>query len=497
MSYIQKSDAGIYHSTPVRLLTTALALLAILAMTTAAQARTAPESFADLADKLLPAVVNISTTQTVEGRDLPEMPQLPPGSPFEDFFKEFFDRNRPQQRQRKATSLGSGFIIDPKGYVVTNNHVIQDADAITVITHGNTRLEAEVVGRDPKTDIAVLKVKPQGKLASVSFGNSDKTRVGDWVLAIGNPFGLGSTVTAGIVSARGRDINSGPYDDFLQTDASINRGNSGGPMFNMDGQVVGINTAIYSPSGGSIGIGFAIPSASAKLVVRQLIDHGEVKRGWLGVHIQTVSEEIAESLGMKEAKGALVASVTEGGPAEKAKIKPGDVIIEFNGRAVKEMRKLPRMVAETPVGRAVDVTLWRDGKTVRVKVDLGELSEGEAKMAAKGGDGKKKDKGGAVEIPELGMSLSSVTDALRERFDLPEDAKGVVITGVNADGPAAEKGLRPGDMMVEVGQEPVSSPDQVKSKVKAVQKAGRKSVLLLVQGQGGLRFVAIRLAKEE
>jgi len=332
-----------------------------------ASAHAAPDGFADLADKLQPAVVNISTTQTVKPEQhsestTPELPQFPPGSPFEEFFKDFFNRNNPhggtgsqnQAEAHKATSLGSGFIIDATGYVVTNNHVIADADSITVILHDDTNLKAELVGRDTKTDIAVLKVKTDKPLTAVAWGDSDKSRVGDWVLAIGNPFGLGGTVTAGILSARQRDINSGPYDDFLQTDASINRGNSGGPMFNMDGEVIGINTAIYSPSGGSIGIGFAIPSSLAHEVVSELIqepDHA-VHRGWLGVRIQAVTDEIAESLGLDKAHGALVASVSDNGPAQNAGIQPGDVILTFDGKTVEDMRHLPRLVAETPSTRS-------------------------------------------------------------------------------------------------------------------------------------------------
>jgi serine protease Do len=295
-----------------------LLALALIMGSGAAFAKSAPDSFADLAQKLLPSVVNISTTQVIEGRPGMELPKLPPGSPFEDFFKEFFDRNQPEQRSRRATSLGSGFIVDAKGYIVTNNHVIQEADEITVILHDDTRLKAELVGRDTKTDLAVLKVKSTAKLSAIKFGDSDSARVGDWVMAIGNPFGLGGTVTAGIISARGRDINAGPYDDFIQTDASINRGNSGGPMFNLRGRLIGINTAIFSPSGGSVGIGFAIPSSTARPVIKQLIKHGQVLRGWLGVHIQAVTEEIAETLGLKDATGALVASIIPGGPAEKA-----------------------------------------------------------------------------------------------------------------------------------------------------------------------------------
>lgn len=468
----------------------AMAVLAVAAWTGpgAALAKTAPESFADLAGKLLPSVVNISTTQTVEGRERPTMPQLPPGSPFEEFFKEFFDRNGPQQRSRRATSLGSGFIISKDGYVVTNNHVIADADEITVILQDDTRLPAELVGRDPKTDIAVLKVKPEKDLPAVGFGNSDAARVGDWIVAIGNPFGLGGTVTAGIISARGRDINSGPYDDFIQTDASINRGNSGGPMFNLKGKVIGINTAIFSPTGGSVGIGFAIPATTAQPVIAQLIKNGAVKRGWLGVHIQAVTEEIAETLGLKKAEGALVASVIKESPAEKAKIKAGDVILTFAGKRIDEMRALPRIVAETGVGIETEVSVWRDGKIEILTVAVGEL-EDDARAAAAGGESKD----GSREIEELGLTLSSITDQVRDRFKLAKDAKGLVVTKVVDDGPAAEKNIRPGDVIVEVSQEEVATTADVVKKVRDVKKAGRKTVLLLLEGQGGMRFVVVRL----
>ena len=470
-----------------------LLALALVAPSGLAQAKAAPESFADLANKLLPSVVNISTTQTIEGRPGMELPKLPPGSPFEDFFKEFFDRNQPEQRARRATSLGSGFIVEATGYVVTNNHVIQDADEITVILHDDTRLKAELVGRDAKTDIAVLRVKPKDKLPAVKFGNSDKSRVGDWILAIGNPFGLGGTVTAGIISARGRDINAGPYDDFLQTDASINRGNSGGPMFNIDGEVIGINTAIFSPTGGSVGIGFAIPATAAKPVIDQLIKHGQVRRGWLGVHIQAVTDEIAETLGLKEASGALVASVIKDGPAEQAKIEAGDVILEFDGKKITEMRRLPRMVADTEVGKSVPVIVWRNSKKVTLAAKVGELAETKQEVAAKTSGPARESGERAVEA--LGLKLSSITPKVAEKYSLGKTAKGVVVTKVDDTGPAAEKGIRAGDVIVEVSQEEVTSPDDIAKKVADAKKAGRKSVLLLLEGQGGLRFVAIRISK--
>lgn len=461
----------------------------------AALARTAPESFADLADRLLPAVVNVSTTQVVEGNAGIELPQLPPGSPFEEFFKEFMERNQPKQQQRRrATSLGSGFFIDNAGHVVTNNHVIQDADEISVILHDDTRLEAKVIGRDAKTDIAVLKVEPHGKLAPVKFGDSDNIRVGDWVVAIGNPFGFGGTVTAGIISARGRDINAGPYDDFLQTDASINRGNSGGPMFNLDGEVIGINTAIYSPSGGSVGIGFAIPSNSARGVIQQLIEHGQVRRGWLGVRIQSVTEEIADALGLKDTSGALVAGVIPGGPAEKAKLKDGDVILEFDGKPITQMRRLPRLVADTDVGKTVPLKVWRDGHELTMKAEVGALEEPEEKAEAKASGSKSTARGEAV--PVLGVDVAAIDQRTREQFDLDADARGVVVTAVDPNGPAAEQGVRVGDRIIEVSQEPVSTPSQLAAKIKTAQSGGRKVVLLLVEGEGGMRFVAIRLGKE-
>ncbi len=460
---------------------------------TPALARVAPDSFADLAQQLLPSVVNISTTQTVEGSAGIELPKLPPGSPFEEFFKEFMEKNQPRQQKRKATSLGSGYIIDSKGYIVTNNHVIQDAEEITVILHDETRLPAKMIGRDAKTDIAVLKVDPGSlTLPAVKFGDSDSIRVGDWVVAIGNPFGFGGTVTAGIISARGRNINAGPYDDFLQTDASINRGNSGGPVFNLSGEVVGMATAIFSPSGGSIGIGFAIPTSTVQPVIQQLIEHGEVRRGWLGVRIQQVNDEIAEALGLSEPTGALVASVIPDGPAEKAKIKDGDVILEFDGKPVDQMRRLPRLVADTEVGKTVPVKIWRSGKEMTLKVEVGALKEEEEQKLASAPQSGEKGKGGQS-IDELGVTVAAIDPQLRDRFELGEDAKGLVVTEVNPDGPAAEQGLRPGETIVEIGQENVSTPAELAEKVKTAKEQGRKSVLLLVEGEGGLRFVAIRL----
>lgn len=479
--------------------TVAWVLVFAMAGGTPAFAKAAPESFADLAEKLLPAVVNISTTQVIESRTPQQMPQFPPGSPFEDFFKDFFDKNQQgngQPRQRKATSLGSGFIIDYRAngdtYVVTNNHVVQDADEVYVILHDDTRMQADIVGRDNKTDLAVLKVHADRELPSVPLGNSSNSRVGDWVVAIGNPFGLGGTVTAGIISARGRDINAGPYDDFIQTDASINRGNSGGPMFNMDGEVIGINTAIFSPSGGSVGIGFAIPTSTATPVIKQLIDHGKVQRGWLGVHIQVVTDSIAETLGLDKAEGALVASVIEDGPAAKAGIKARDVILEFDGKKVSEMRQLPRIVAATDVGRKVSVKVWRDGALASLKVTLGKLDEEEQVASAEAAPGSQGESS-SLDVNGLGLSVAPASSAVREKFGLEGDVEGVVITDVDVDGPAYSEGLRPGDILAEVNQEQVSTPDDVERQVASAQKADKKSVLLLVETQAGPRFVAVQL----
>ncbi len=467
-----------------------------------AQARSAPESFADLAQALLPGVVNISTSQTVtarEGRGM-EMPVFPPGSPFEQFFRDFMDRNRPRPGQpnnqaptRKAQSLGSGFIIDAAGVVVTNNHVIDGADEITVITHDGVSLKATLIGRDERTDMAVLKVNPEKPLTAVPFGDSDKARVGDWVLAIGNPFGLGGSVTAGIVSARGRDIQQGPYDNFIQTDAAINKGNSGGPLFNMQGEVIGINTAIYSPSGGSIGIGFSIPSNIAKSVVAQLRDFGRARRGWLGVRIQAVSPEIAESLGLKEPSGAMISGVNEGGPAEAAKIRNGDIILKFDGQDVKDMRALPKIVAQSEIGKSVPVTVWRDGKEVALQAVVGELPE-EQKVASTAPD--KPTPAKPMELSGLGLRLSPITPDARDKFRLTADQKGVLITEVVPGTPAADKGLKAGDVIMEVQQEEVSSPADVQDRVEKVRKSNRKSVLMLVQTSDGLHWVPLSLAPD-
>jgi serine protease Do len=390
--------------------------------------------------------------------------------------------------------LGSGFVVDPEGFVVTNNHVIAEADEISVVFGDDSTFEAELIGRDSKTDLALLRIRGDGPFPAVTFADSDSVRVGDWIIAIGNPFGLGSTVTAGIVSARSRDIRAGPYDDFLQVDAPINRGNSGGPSFNLDGEVIGINTAIFSPSGGNVGIGFAIPSNLAVPVIESLKEDGRVQRGWLGVRIQTVTEEIAESLGLDESAGALVASVTPGGPAEVAEIQPGDVILEFDKKKIDRMRGLPRIVAETPIGKEVEVAIWRRGEEQTVEVTLGELPE-EDELAALTESGA--DTPTSSEIESLGVTVATINDELRTRYELDRDVNGVVIIDVLEGSPAGEQSLRPGDVIVEVGQEEVSSPPEVQAKVNEARQEGKKSVLLLVDRQGDLRFVAPSFAGTE
>jgi serine protease Do len=467
-----------------------LAALALMLAASSAWARSAPDSFADLADRLLPSVVNISTTQTVSRESMTGNEE------FDEFFKEFFDRQEQENRPRRMTSLGSGFIIDSSGYIVTNNHVIADADEVTVVLHDDTELKATIVGRDEKTDLALLKVDAGRSLLATDWGSSDELRIGDWVMAIGNPFGLGGTVTAGIVSARSRDINSGPYDDYIQTDASINRGNSGGPLFDMDGKVIGVNTAIFSQSGGSVGIGFAIPSSLAQNVIAQIREYGKPRRGWLGVRIQTVNDELAEGLRLPSTKGALVANVTDGGPAEKAGIRQGDVVLRFDGKDVTAMRSLPRIVAETAINKEVEVVVWRQGKEMSFDVTVGELTD-EVEQAAlsqpdEGGEG-----GPATEgrIANLGLKVGPISDAARNQFKLEDSVKGVIVTDVDANGPAADKGLQKGDVIVEIDQKAVGSPQEIDKRVSEAKKNGYRVVTLLVYRGGDYQWVAVRIDK--
>jgi len=472
----------------------ALATGVMVLLAGAAEAK-GPESVAEVAEPLLDAVVNISTSQTVTGsRGIP-VPRLPDGSPFQEFFDEFFDQKpEDDERPRRVQSLGSGFVIDPSGILVTNNHVIECADEITANFNDGTKLTAELVGRDEKTDLAVIRVTPEKPLTALKFGSSERLRVGDWVMAIGNPFGLGGTVTVGIVSARNRDINSGPYDNFIQTDASINRGNSGGPLFNMEGEVIGINTAIISPTGGSIGIGFAVPADTAVHVIEQLSEFGETRRGWLGVRIQSVTDDIAESLSMEKAEGALVAGVTKDGPAEAAGILPGDVIVEFDGRAVESMPALPRMVADEAIGKEVNVVVLRKGERQEVSVTLGRLEDAEKEMSALDSEDSEPEPPLPVVAGPLGLTLSDLTPPLREKYEIASDVKGVIVTDVAEDSPSFEKRVQAGDVIVEISQEPVATPDDVKARIEALKKDGRKSALLLLSNKDGdLRFVAVNI----
>ena len=472
-----------------------------------------PEGVADVAEKVIDAVVNISTSQTVDakkggdadsdkgsddrGNRRGANPQLPPDSPFSEFFDEFFKNRRGgmggNNSPRKVNSLGSGFIIDTDGTVVTNNHVIADADEINVILNDGTKIKAELIGKDKKSDLAVLKfTPPEKKITAVKFGNSDNLRLGEWVIAIGNPFSLGGTVTAGIVSARNRDINSGPYDNYIQTDAAINRGNSGGPLFNLDGEVIGVNTAIISPSGGSIGIGFAVPSKTVMAVVDQLRQYKEVRRGWLGVRIQQVTDEIAESLNIKPVRGALIAGVDDKGPAKPAGIEPGDVVVKFDGKAIKEMKDLPRAVADSPVGKAVDVIIIRKGKEETRKVTLGRLDDGEKPVEASAKTTAPVEAEKPVTQKALGLDLAGLSKDLRTRYKIKDSVKGVVVTGVDNGSDAADKRLSAGDVIVEVAQEAVTNAADVKKRIEQLKKDGKKSVLLLVSnGDGEVRFVAL------
>ena len=455
-----------------------------------------PQGYADLAERLLPMVVNISTSQTLRrpaanNEQSEAAPQAPQGSPLDDFFKDFMERgNRP----RRVQSLGSGFIIDPAGYIVTNNHVIDGADEITVILTDKSSLPATLVGKDDKTDLALLKVNSKQPLSVAKFGDSDRSRVGDLVMAIGDPFGLGGTVTTGIVSARNRDINSGPYDDFIQTDAPINRGNSGGPLFNMDGEVIGINSAIYSPSGGSVGIGFAIPANAAKNVIAQLKTTGKIQRGWLGVRIQQVSEEIAESMGLDKARGALIAGMTDGGPAQKAGLQNGDVVLNFDGRAVADERALPRMVADSQIGKTVNIEVLRKGQRRTLPVTVQRLVEDEKVASADPKNAKTPTPPKAPPaIANLGLSLAPMSQDARRRFRLDAKLEGVVVTDVAADSPAGQKNMRAGDVITEVAQQKVTSPDEVAARIDAERKAGHKVVLLQVSRGGELTFIGVRL----
>ncbi len=473
------------------------AFVFVIPHVTRAQTR-GPDNVADVAERVQGAVVNISTSQNVNPSQSVPMPQLPPGSPFEDFFEEFF-KNKNEgdpKRQRKVSSLGSGFVIDPSGIVVTNNHVIAEADEIIVNFSDGSKLRAELLGRDEKVDLAVLRVKPKAPLKAVNFGDSDKTRVGEWVIAIGNPFGLGGSVTVGVVSARNRNIDSSLYDDFIQTDAAINRGNSGGPLFNLQGEVIGINTAIYSQTGGSIGIGFAIPANTVMPLIKQLRETGEIQRGWIGVSIQAVDDQIAESLGLPSARGALIAAVGDNGPAQKSGMLAGDVVIRFNGQEVREMRNLPRIVAGTEIGKTVDVVVIRKGKEQTLKLQVAKLADSDKKPSkqTKAEPEPKQKQQKQTQNRPLGLELAAVSEELRRRYRLRENLKGLVVTNVDPDSNAADQNVQAGVVLLEVSGEPVTTAAEMRARVDALKKAGKKSALLLLLTPGGeQRFVAVAI----
>lgn len=451
----------------------------------------APVTFRDLAREVTPAVVNIATTVRADaapGEDggASPLPGLPPGSPFQDFFKRFMPPGSEfgQPRRPETHALGSGFVISPDGYIVTNNHVVDGASQVSVTLPDQRRFEARVIGADPKTDLALLKVEADAPLPHVAWGDSDAAATGDWVMAVGNPFGLGGTVTAGIISARGRDLRAGPYDDFIQIDAPINRGNSGGPTFDMDGRVIGINSVIYSPNGGSVGIGFAIPSNLAKPVIEQLRTHGKVDRGWIGVQIQEVTPEIAQGLGLDGPRGALVVVVSPGSPAAKAGLKSGDVILRVAGDAIEDMRMLPRIVAAMPHGSDVRFVVWRDGREMALTLTIAPMPA-ERQLAAVGGP--------STAEPTLGMTLAALDPAIRQRLGIPDDVRGVLVTGVRGDSPAESAGIAPGDIIEQVGQSAVGTPAEVTTTVKAARAEKRSSILMMVNHGGQKRFVALAI----
>jgi len=460
----------------------ALAIVAMLAFAPApAAARGAGESFAPLVREVSPAVVNIAASRDAQPRDVaqPQRPAPMPGSPLEEFLRRFGGPGaRPDAAPRRATALGSGFVVDPAGYIVTNNHVAGEATDISVTFADGRQLKARLVGRDEKTDLALLKVESDRPLEAVRWGDSDAVQVGDWVLAVGNPFGLGGTVTAGIVSARGRDIQAGPYDDFLQLDAPINQGNSGGPAFDMQGAVIGVNTAIYSPNGGSVGIGFAIPSAIARPVVEELRARGRVERGWIGVAVQPLTPEIALGLGLQATQdGALVAQVEPGSPAAIGGLRQGDVVVGVDGKPVNRLRELPRAIAATKPGASATLDILRRGAAMQVTLRVGATPQAER---------------AAADEP-AGLAFAPLTAELRARLDLPAEARGTAIAQVREGSVAQRAGLAPGDIVVEVGGEKVESPEQAARAIAAARARHAASVLLLVDRHGAERYVALRL----
>ena len=466
------------------------ALAAVAMLPASVQARGVPQSFADLAARVKPAVVSVAVERKSGPNDRRLSPNFrnpfPEGSPYHEFFRRFFDgpgEGGPSRPPRRFRAVGSGFVVDPSGFIVTNHHVVNRATRVEVIFDGGKRLDAKVVGHDAKTDLALLRVKAEKPLPHVAWGDSDKTRIGDWIMAVGNPFGLNSTVTAGIVSARGRSLGGAALVDFLQVDAPINKGNSGGPTFNMDGKVVGVNTAIYSPTGGSVGLGFAIPSNTAQRVIEQLKSGGKISRGWLGVQIQDVSDDIAKAVGLDKPRGALVAIVMPDSPAARAGVKTGDVIVGWAGKKVKDIRDLVRKVAFTKAGRSVDAVVWRDGSRKSLTVLVAESGTQQASASV---DPAPK------ETAELGLSVAPADDEPRRRFGLERDAEGVVVLAVRPDSPAAAKDLRTGDLVTHVNGGKVATPDAMKRRIDQARRDGREAVLLRILRRGNPVFVAVK-----
>jgi serine protease Do len=498
--------ARVLRRRPAGLAAFSLCVLSLLLGPAIAQTRNGPPSVAPIAEKLIDAVVNISTNQTLKGAEGAPLPKVPKGAPFEEFFEDFFNRKGSRSpADRRVSAQGSGFVIDGKeGLIVTNNHVIDGADEIIINFSDGSKLKVEkVLGKDTKTDLALLKVTPKRPLTQVPFGASSRMKVGDWVMAVGNPFGLGGSVSVGIISAKQRDINTGPYDDYLQTDAAINKGNSGGPLFNMDGEVIGVNTAIISPTGFSVGIGFAVPSDAAAVVLDQLRLYGETRRGWLGVNVQSVTEDLAEVNGLKETTGALVSSVAQDGPAAKSGVQDGDVIVKFDGKDVATARGLPRLVSQTQIGKEVEVEVLRKGQRKTLRIAIGRLSE-EARPTPKAGvrvapksrgKGKEKDKDGGARPPGrslIGLVLAPLTDELRTKHGLGRNVRGVIVLEVDPASPAAERQVKAGDVIVEVANETVASIEDVLKGIERMRTTGRNAVLLrLEDAKGDLRFVAV------
>jgi len=480
------------------LLTSIMLLAAALTSMGPVAARGAPDSFADLVEKLSPAVVNISTVQTIRGRSGRRAPDLPEGVPFGDLWDQFRDRLEEDQEPREARSLGSGFIIDAKGIVITNNHVVEDADEITVTTADGDDFPATVLGRDALSDIAVLKIEHENgdKFPFVTWGDSDDERIGDWVIAIGNPFGQAGTVTAGIISARNRSINNSNDVEFLQTDASINRGNSGGPLFNMKGEVIGVNTAIFSPTGGNVGIGFAIPSNDASRVTAELQEHGKVRRGWLGVGIQPMTEEFAESLGIEQEEGAIVTRVEPNSPADAAGVREGDIITKWDGKSVEDSNRLSILVKRTEIGKPVKVEVIRQGKKETLEVTTGELPA----ALVPGNDDDQNGPGDRPERSERelveGMELAPLNETLRRRYEIADDVEGVAVLRVARRAPAARQGIRPGTVILRVNQQSVDNPAQIVDIIEEAREDGRERVLFLVNYRGTTAHVSLKLMED-